>query len=103
MLPRMAESLTVSIADLRTALGRTLDAAEEQLGAEVSLDLDHYWHLPVEHAFDLTSEPRNFTVGQLSDDVESLSGSHDARAETAWHDLSHLIGVLRALELAARP
>ena len=85
----MAEHLTVKVADLRTALGRVLDATEAQLGPEVSLAADHYWHLPVENAFDLARQPETFSVGQLSDDLDSLQGQADAPRETVWHDLSH--------------
>jgi len=103
MLPGMAASLTVTIADLRSALSRALDSTEARLGPEVSLAVDHYWHLPVQDAFDLTSEPKTFTVGQVSDDLdESVHDDRDRVPEGAWHDLSHLIGVLRALEFAAR-
>lgn len=38
----MAESLTFSIADLRTALSRALDATENGLGPEVTLEMDYY-------------------------------------------------------------
>ena len=103
MLRGMAESITVAIADLRSALSRVLDATEACLGPEVSLAVDHYWHLPVEDAFDLTSEPSRFTVGQVSDDLdEVVRDEPDGIPEAAWHDLSHLIGVLRALEFTAR-
>ena len=95
--------MTVRIADLRTALLRALDAMEERLGPRVPLDMDYYWHLPVERAFDMAEEPHTFTVGQVSDDVEeSIHDQRERLPEEAWHDLSHLIGVLRALELAAR-
>lgn len=103
MLPGMAEPIRVAIADLRSALGRALDAIEARLGPEVSLAVDHYWHMPVEDAFDLTSEPTTFTVGQVSDDLDAAM--HDEPGgppEAAWHELSHLIGVLRAFEFAAR-
>ena len=103
MLPDMAEPLTVTIADLRFAVSRALDATEARLGSDVSLAVDHYWHLPVEDAFDPTCEPTRFTVGQVSEDIDEVM--HDEATSTsaaAWHDLSHVIGVLRALESAAR-
>lgn len=80
MLPGMAESITVTIADLRAALSRVLDATEARLGPEVSLAVDHYWHLPVEDAFDLANEPQTFTVGQVSDDLDEAV--HDDGAGT---------------------
>ena len=43
-------------------------------------------------------------VGQVSNDLhESVRDERDPNAEEAWHALSHLVGLLRALELAARP
>jgi hypothetical protein len=99
----MAEPLTVSIANLRTALVRALDATEKRLGPEVTLEADYYWHLPVEDAFNMAAEPQTLTVGQVSDDLEeAVQDEHERLSEEAWHDLSHIIGILRALELAAR-
>lgn len=98
----MTDPLVVSIPELRSAVVRVLNAAEDVLGSEVNLNVDYYWHLPVDDAFDLTTEPQSFTVGQLSDDVETLREHGDSSPELAGHDLSHLVGVLRALEVAAR-
>jgi hypothetical protein len=51
----------------------------------------------------MAEEPHAFTVGQVSDDLEeTMQDEHERFPEAAWHELSHLIGVLRALELAAR-
>jgi hypothetical protein len=98
----MPEPLVIRMDELRAALGRALIAAEKRLGAEVALEDDHYWHLPVDEAFDMTQEPASLTVGQLSDDLENLRGPGDLGPETAWHELSHLVGLLRALERLAK-
>ncbi len=99
----MADPLTVSIADLRSALARALDAVEKRLGLEVSLDVDYYWNVPVGQAFSMAGEPSAFTVGQVSDDLDAvILDEHERRPEEAGHDLSHLVGILRALELAAQ-
>ena len=66
----MSEATIVRLADVRAALGRALDATEDRLGPEVSLETDYYWHLPVQDAFDIAIEPRTFTVGQVSDDLD---------------------------------
>ena len=69
----------------------------------VSVDVDYYWHLSVEDAFDVSREPNAFTAGQLSDDIaHAMQDGHERVPEAAWHDLAHLIGVLRALEWRAR-
>lgn len=50
----------------------------------------------------MTQEPRSLTVGQLSDDLESIREAAEG-PESAWHDLAHLVGLLRALERQTRP
>lgn len=103
MLDAMDDPLRVSIPDLRAALNRALDTTQALLGAEITVPVDYYWHVPVEAAFDMANEPELLTVGQVSDDIaEIVHDDHDRVAEEAWHDLSHLVGVLRALEFAAR-
>jgi hypothetical protein len=53
--------------------------------------------------FDMANEPKTFTVCQMSDDLEeTLQDNQDRVPEEARHGLSRLVGVLRALELAAR-
>jgi hypothetical protein len=98
----MPEPLVIRMEELRAALSRALIAAEKRLGADVALEDDHYWHLPVDEAFDMTREPASLTVGQLSDDLENLREAGDVEPETAWHELSHLVGLLRALERLAK-
>ena len=53
----MTDSLAFRISDLDAAVSRLLRAAESQLGERVVLSHDHYWHLPVDSAFDMSHEP----------------------------------------------
>ncbi|MFC8192158.1 hypothetical protein ACFUMH_10905 [Cellulomonas sp. NPDC057328] len=92
------------VAELRTALRLALDAFVAEVGPEVAVEHDHYWHLPVGTSFDLSHDPREHTVGRISDDLEEVRRSlADGDAFPAWHALSHAIGLLRLLEQAARP
>jgi hypothetical protein len=70
-------------------------------GRRVTVDGDYYWHLPVDAAFDMSKQPAEFTAGQLSDDLHATSGEI-VDPLTVWHELAHLIGLLRTLELRAR-
>lgn len=98
----MAEPLAIDLDEIRAAVMGVLDACEEQLGRHVVVDLDYYWYLPVDSAFDMSRKPTEVTVGQLSDDLARMSAMRP-EALTAWHDLAHIIGLLRALEKSARP
>ena len=98
----MPEPLVVRLDDLRAAVGRALDAAQALLGEEIVLTHDYHWQLPIDSAFDIYQKPETLTVGQLSDDLTTVAASDNVEPHLAWHELSHLIGLLRALELHAR-
>lgn len=104
-LPEKAGSDDVlQVAELRAAIELALDAFVAEHGDQVPVEHDHYWHLPVDSAFDLRGEPRELSVGQVSDDLDEIRGIvAEAGATPAWHALSHVIGLLRLLEKAARP
>jgi hypothetical protein len=87
------ERLTVSIADLRAALARVLDAVEDRFGEVIDLDADHDWLIESTGSFDLSRAPE-VVAGQLSDDVETIDSTEEV---FIWHDLDHLIGVLRRI------
>ena len=83
-------------------MSRALTATEQRFGSEVAVQDDYYWHLQVDDAFDMSREPASLTVGQLSDDLTHVREASDVGPETVWHELSHLVDLLRALERLAR-
>lgn len=88
--------------DLRRALTLVLDAVEAAHGPALDLGEDHYWHLSTKRAFDLSVTPTADLVGQLSDDIGEtaslLADDASVRDPIPWHDLAHLVGILRAIE-----
>ena len=92
------ERQTVRIDELRAALDRLLRSVEETQGTEVELGADQYWLVSSGQSFDLSAQPQ-VGVGQLSDDLESLTAQlTEASVEpVVWHELEHLIGLLRRL------
>ncbi|GAA3520137.1 hypothetical protein [Nocardioides daeguensis] len=92
------------VADVRTAVALALDAFESEQGSHIRIGHDHYWHLPVGTAFDLSREPSTLTVGQVSDDLNELQEINaSGDAAPSWHGLAHVIGLLRLMEMAALP
>ncbi len=97
--PLMTVSMTVRIEDLRTALDTLLVEIERRSGTEIELDADQYWEVYPTAAFDLYSKP-DPTVGQLSDDLDTLREVISQRSGGeihVWHDLAHILGILRRL------
>ena len=93
----MTLTTTVRVDDLRAGLWAILNEVERKFGAEIDLDADYYWSIRADAAFDIYSDPIP-DVGQLSDDVDTLCAliSEEAdRQVIVWHDLAHVLGILR--------
>jgi hypothetical protein len=97
----MGDAAVISIAELRVAVGRLLDAAEKRFGPRVELDADYYWSIFPSDAFNMESEPPVLT-GQLTDDVETIRdvlqrADPDEDELLLWHGLDHLTGILQRI------
>ena len=94
------DHVRISVTHLRTALTLLLDKVEERFGPELDLAADHYWSLDAAASFDLDVDPE-VGAGQLTDDVDSmrrmLDRDLDEEAIIVWHDLDHVVGVLRRI------
>jgi hypothetical protein len=96
----MASGVTIGINEIRAAVDRVLDAVERKHGPSLVLDHDYYWALPVKDSFDIYggAQPA-LTTGQLSDDVAGVRELlTSGEVLSPWHELAHLVGVLRAIE-----
>lgn len=69
-----------------------LDAAAARFGDDMRLDVDYYWNIPTDQAFNPSVDPQ-LDTGQVSDDVRSI---RDFAAEAAdepfaiWHECQHI-------------
>ncbi len=76
-----------------------LDRVEREFGPDVDLAADYYWDLPLAVTFEPEQDPAGHTLGSLADDVDSLAEllREDPEDAVVWHDLSHVVGILRRL------
>lgn len=88
----------LSVPALRVAVNRLLDAVESQLGGSIAFEVDYYWHVPLDQAYDPDEEPR-LDMGQVSDDVDSVHAFAASVDDVVavWHEAEHIAGVLRAV------
>ena len=63
----------------------------------VAISVDYYWSIPREQRLDVTKEPTEHTLGQLSDDLSELTRIDDDEAEVISYALVWLSSVLREL------
>lgn len=93
------ETPDLTVAELRTAIGRLLDAVEDQLGPALSFAEDYYWNVPGRTACVLDTAPA-LVMGSLHDDTKSVREflSTDLDDPTVvWHESEHVAGILRAI------
>ncbi|MDQ1542039.1 MAG: hypothetical protein QOH29_2765 [Actinomycetota bacterium] len=88
--------------EIRAALTAVLGAVER--GSDLVFDHDYHWASSVEASFDMNQPAPALTAGQISDDVASVRELlHSRQVVAPWHELGHLVGVLRAVEALDRP
>lgn len=62
----------MDIKALRSLVNAVIDAVEFRYGDHVVLHDEMYWSIPAEQRTDIYSDPRDLTIGQLSDSIGNL-------------------------------
>jgi len=94
-LDRDAGAVAISLPVLRAALAEVIDAIEDVHGPVVRVHSDRYWTLFVREQFAFSDAPPVPTVGQLTDDFESVGEvMANGGQEPVWHLLQHVMGLL---------
>ena len=90
--------MRVSIEEIEKVVSLLLSKLRESKGNEIELNNDFYWDISAEELYNPYEEPKNITLGQLSDDlveIQRLNKSDDAIA----YDLKRLASILKALSI----
>ena len=62
----------IDIEELRKAVNVLLDHLRDRGIHEIKLGKDYYWEMDAEKLYDVTTDPTDFGVGSLFDDLESV-------------------------------
>ncbi len=85
----------MKIKTIRLATDRILSHLENSGVSEVELEKDLYWHLDSNEIYEPTCEPKTFTLGQLSDDLENIEEISSGKKDALGFDLVWLSALLR--------
>jgi hypothetical protein len=88
--------MDVKVSQLRAATERLLAHLESKRDS-VQLDVDYYWSIPAQQRYDPYAEPREFTMGQLSDDWMEVEKIAKGEAEPIGYALTWLATILSAV------
>lgn len=89
----------ISVVDLRSAMTLVLDAVEQRFGSDLQFDEDFYWNVPFDEATIVEKDPE-LNLGSVVDDAASVRELLNRAPDDGiyiWHDVDHLVGVLRAI------
>ena len=92
----MNTNLKISTRELRIIFSKLLDHLEKQ-GDEIALPHDFYWNIEEESLYEVSVEPKKFTIGQLTDDWKELKKLLDSDGEPIAFSFVWLAAILRAL------
>jgi hypothetical protein len=68
----MDRSIELRLDVLRRALDLVLEELEATHGALLRIDRDYFWSIPAEQRMNVYEQPKDLTVGQLSELIEGM-------------------------------
>ncbi len=90
--------MKVNIDEIQKITIILLSKLKESKGNEIEISNDYYWDISQDELYSPYEEPKNITLGQLSDDLEEvqrLIKSDDA----IMYDLKRLSNILKVLSI----
>lgn len=90
--------MKISVDEIQKITLLLLSRLKESRGDEIEVANDYYWDISDEELYNPYEEPKNITLGQLSDDIEEIQrlvNSDDA----IMYDLKRLAVVLKAISV----
>jgi hypothetical protein len=93
-------SQSLSVAKLRAAADAILGSLEERDIEEIAVDVDYFWSISPEQQYDVTAEPTEFTIGQVSESYGQLTRIVGSGEQPVDYTLVWLGEVLQAAGFA---
>ena len=92
----MSEEVIVPVDTLRRAIDILLDHLVSIEGQNISLDKDMFWTIAADQRNDVYVEPTEFSIGQLSESLESIDLIVNEPSTATSYALVWVADVLRA-------
>lgn len=91
------ERFQIPVRTLREASELLLTHLETMRGPVVDLETDFFWEIPAHQRNDVYTKPTDFTVGQLTESFENVSGIVAGSSPAISYGLVWLAEILRAI------
>ena len=84
----------IKLKDLVKALKKIVKYSKSIGIKEVSLKEDYYWYIESEEKYDVESNPKNLTLGQLHDEYTDINLINSGESEAITNNFSELGAIL---------
>jgi hypothetical protein len=89
--------IQVKIEEVKAAFDSLMEHLKSNGHESIDIDVDYYWDILKEERYNPYEDPKNFSMGQLSDDISELRRVLDGDSEPVTYGLVWLASVLRAI------
>ena len=89
--------MDVNVNELRDVANKLFDHLLQSGHEMVTIPHDYYWSIPSELRHDPYSQPKEFTLGQFSSDIEELSRINNGTDEPFAFALVWLASIIREI------
>lgn len=89
--------MNISITEIEKVAIMLLASLKKSKGDNIVVEKDLYWSIPVEELYDPYREPSEFTLGQLSDDLQEIKRLSVNPKDAVPYDLERLAMLIKIL------
>ena len=91
--------MNVNIDEFKKIVSLLLSNLKESKGNEIELTSDYYWNIPKDQLYNPYDDPKEMSLGQLSDDLNEIYRLSKSNEKAIPYDLKRVAEILKALSI----
>lgn len=93
------ETNQIRIDDLQKAIILLLSNFKTNIGEVIEIENDFYWDIPSKELYNPYEEPKQLTLGQLSDDINEVQRLANEPSSAISYDLKRISNIIKAMSI----
>jgi len=91
--------MRLNLDDLQGVISLLLSNIKDEKGVEIELKNDFYWDISAKELYNPYEEPKDITLGQLSDDIQEVKKLSQSGENAIPYDLKRVAEILKAISI----
>jgi hypothetical protein len=89
--------MKINVEDLARASNLLFEHLQKEGVNVIDIDADYYWNIPKEQRYEPYTEPSQFNLGQLTDDLQEVTAILNGEKEPTGYALVWLSALMRSV------